>query len=44
MDWRELEEKIDDYLVSRRWDENKCWIEPKRIKVKELIEIFETKF
>ena len=43
MDWRDLDEKIDDYLAGRRWNETECWIEPKRIDVEELREIFDTK-
>jgi len=33
--------KIDDYVIGRRWNDNECWIESKRIDVKELRDLFE---
>ncbi len=44
MDWRDLDDRIDDYVMSRRWNESECWIEPKGIDVKEQREIFDTKY
>tara|TARA_R110000803_G_scaffold69537_1_gene131998 strand:+ start:109 stop:243 length:135 start_codon:yes stop_codon:yes gene_type:complete len=44
MDWRDLDDRIDDYVMGRRWNESECWIEPKGIDVKELREIFDTKY
>ena len=41
MNWRELDNKIDDYVIGRRWNDNECWIESKRIDVKELRDLFE---
>ena len=40
MSWEELDDKIDDYLIGRRWNEKECWVESKRITVNELTKIF----
>jgi hypothetical protein len=44
MNWRELDDKIDDYVIGRRWSEEKCWVELRRIGIEELKEIFESKY
>ena len=44
MDWRDLDDRIDDYVMGRRCNESECWIEPKGIDVEELREIFDTKY
>lgn len=44
MNWREFDDKIDDYVIGRRWSEDECWADCRRIEVEELKEIFESKY
>jgi hypothetical protein len=43
MDWIELDDKTDDYVIGRRCNSEICWVESKRIDVSELREIFENR-
>ena len=40
MNWEELDDRIDDYLIGRRWNDQVCWVEGKRLSVNELTNIF----
>ncbi len=40
MNLENLDDKIDDYVLGRRWNDKECWIECKRISVNELKEIY----